>query len=180
MIDNRQLVCFLFVCLLLSAGGCGGRGPQRPSQRSGTKPEADSAALALMEMNQRMAMAADEEVLRYVQGREDAERFAQMPFSNAWIRIVERGDEQSASPQKDETWRLHIKTYSLHGQLLLDTEQEYVIGRNELPMCIEMNINEWHRGAKVVIATPWYAAYGMMGTEDVPAYENVLLEISIL
>ena len=47
-------------------------------------------------------------------------------------------------------------------------------------MCIEMNINEWHRGAKVVIATPWYAAYGMMGTEDVPAYENVLLEISIL
>ena len=47
-------------------------------------------------------------------------------------------------------------------------------------MCIEMNINEWHRGTKVVIATPWYAAYGMMGTEDVPAYENVLLEISIL
>ena len=86
---------------------------------------------------------------------------------------------QSASPQKDETWRLHIKTYSLHGQLLLDTEQEYVIGRNELPMCIEMNISEWHRGTKVKIVAPWYAAYGMMGTEDVPAYENVLLEISI-
>ena len=166
--------------MLLSAGGCGGRGPQRPSQRSGTKPEADSAALALMEMNQRMAIAADEEVLRYVQGREDGERFAQMPFSNAWVRIMERGDEQSACPQKDETWRLHIKTYSLQGQLLLDTEQEYRIGRNELPMCIEMNISEWHRGARLVSVTAGYAAYGMMGTEDVPAYENVLLEISIL
>ena len=180
MSKDRRLVCFLWVCLLLSAGGCCGRGPQRPSQRSGTKPEADSSALALMEMNQRLAIAADEEVLRYVQGLEDAERFAQMPFSNAWVRIMEKGDEQSACPQKDETWRLHIKTYSLQGQLLLDTEQEYRIGRNELPMCIEMNINEWHREARVIIVAPWYAAYGMMGTEEVPAYENVLLDITIL
>ncbi|MGM9810630.1 MAG: hypothetical protein ACI30J_07170 [Paludibacteraceae bacterium] len=180
MRDNSRLVCFLWICLLLSASGCGGRGPQRPSQRSGTKPEADSASLALMEMNQRMAIAADEEVLHYVQGREDRERFAQMPFSNAWVRFMERGDEQSACPQKDETWRLHIKTYSLQGQLLLDTEQEYRIGRSELPMCIEVNISEWHRGAEVMIVAPWYAAYGMMGTEDVPAYENVLLKISIL
>ena len=127
-----------------------------------------------------MAIAADEEVLQYVQGREDAARFAQMPFSNAWVRVLEKGDEQDACPQKDETWRLHIKTYSLRGQLLLDTEQEYRIGRNELPMCIEMHINEWHRGAEVVIAAPWYSAHGMMGTGDVPAYENVLLEISIL
>ena len=177
---RHRLVCFLWICLLLSASGCGGRGPQRPSYRSGTKPEADSTALALMEMNQRMAIAADEEVLQYVQGREDAARFAQMPFSNAWVRVLEKGDEQGACPQKDETWRLHIKTYSLQGQLLLDTEQEYRIGRNELPMCIEMHINEWHRGAEVVIAAPWYSAHGMMGTGDVPAYENVLLEISIL
>lgn len=177
---RHRLVCFLWICLLLSASGCGGRGPQRPSHRSGTRPKADSAALALMEMNQRMAIAADEEVLQYVQGREDAARFAQMPFSNAWVRVLEKGDEQGACPQKDETWRLHIKTYSLQGQLLLDTEREYRIGRNELPMCIEMHINEWHRGAEVVIAAPWYSAHGMMGTEDVPAYENVLLEISIL
>ena len=177
---RHRLVCFLWICLLLSASGCGGRGPQRPSHRSGTRPKADSAALALMEMNQRMAIAADEEVLQYVQGREDAARFAQMPFSNAWVRVLEKGDEQGACPQKDETWRLHIKTYSLQGQLLLDTEQEYRIGRNELPMCIEMHINEWHRGAEVVIAAPWYSAHGMMGTGDVPAYENVLLEISIL
>ena len=177
---RHRLVCFLWICLLLSASGCGGRGPQRPSHRSGTRPKADSAALALMEMNQRMAIAADEEVLQYVQGREDAARFAQMPFSNAWVRVLEKGDEQGACPQKDETWRLHIKTYSLRGQLLLDTEQEYRIGRNELPMCIEMHINEWHRGAEVVIAAPWYSAHGMMGTGDVPAYENVLLEISIL
>ena len=127
-----------------------------------------------------MAIAADEEVLRYVQGREDAERFAQMPFSNAWVRILDKGDEQSACPQKDETWRLRIKTYSLQEQLLLDTEREYRIGRSELPMSIEMNISEWHRGAEVVVAAPWYTAYGMMGTEDVPAYENVLMEISIL
>ena len=174
-----RLVCFLWMCLLLSLSGCGGRGPQRPSQRSGTKPETDSTTLARMEMNQRLAIAADEEVLRYVQGVEDAERFAQMPFSNAWVCIVEKGDEQSNSPQKDEVWQLHIKTDALNGRLLLDTEQEYRIGRNELPMCIEMNISEWHRGTKVKIVAPWYAAYGMMGTEDVPAYENVLLEISI-
>ena len=47
-------------------------------------------------------------------------------------------------------------------------------------MCIDMNINEWHREARVIIVAPWYAAYGMMGTEEVPAYENVLLDITIL
>ena len=175
-----RLVCFLWVCMLLLFGGCVGKGPQRPSHRSGTKPKTDSTALALMEMNQRLAIAADEEVLQYVQGLEDGARFAQMPFSNAWVRVREKGDEQSAGPKKDETWRLHIKTYSLKGQLLLDTEQEYRIGRSELPMCIEMNISEWHRGARLVIVAPWYAAYGMLGTEEVAAYENVLLEINIL
>lgn len=174
---TKRVVSMLLVCFLLIS--CGGEGPQRPSQRSGQVKAEDSAAIALMEFNQRLAAAADDAVLRYVSERDDGKRFAQLPFSNAWERILCRGDEANGSPQKEELWTLHIQTYSLEGTLLLDSEQEYRIGRNELPMCVEFVINEWYHGTKVLMVSPWYAAYGMTGTSDIGAYENVLFEITV-
>ncbi|MGM9826498.1 MAG: hypothetical protein ACI3Z8_08710 [Paludibacteraceae bacterium] len=168
---------WLSIALLLA--GCNHRGPQRPSQRSGSVTKEDSTALALVEMNQRMAIAADEEVLRYVQQKEDAARFAQMPISNAWVSIRQRGEANGKTPAKDETWHLMIKTYSLSGKLLIDTEQDYRIGRNELPLCIEMQIGEWTQGTEAVVVAPWYTAFGMMGTEDIPGYENVEMVVRI-
>lgn len=174
-----RLVCFLWLSIALLLAGCNHRGPQRPSQRSGSVPKEDSTALALVEMNQRMAIAADEEVLRYVQHKEDARRFAQMPISNAWVCIMQRGEANGKAPATDEIWHLRVKTYSLSGQLLLDTEQDYRIGRNELPMCIEMQIGEWTQGTEAVVVAPWYTAFGMMGTEDIPGYENVEMVVYI-
>ena len=176
-INTKQTIYTLLVCFLLI--GCGGRGPQRPSQRSGSVKTEDSTVIAMVELNQRLAMAADDAVLRYVSEKEDITHFAQMPFSNAWVRIIDKGDETRETPKKDEVWTIHIKTYSLEGKMLIDSEQAYRIGRNELPMCVELIITEWHHGTKAIMVAPWYAAYGMLGTAEIGAYENVLLEITV-
>lgn len=177
MMHKIHEIGLALVCFLLAS--CGGRGPQRPSHRSGQHGAEDSTAIAVMVMNQRLAIAADDAVLRYVSGREDVTHFAQLPFSNAWQKIVEIGEEDGETPKQDEVWTLHIKTYSMDRKLLIDSEQEYRIGRGELPMCIELIINEWHHGTKVEMAVPWYSAYGMTGTAEVGAYENVVMEIEV-
>ena len=175
---NRMKKIHLIIVLVCSLlVGCGGKGPQRPTYKSGQVPEEDSAAQALMEMNQRMAKEADQALLRYVEAQD--EQFALMAISNAWMRIAEHGDSDSPSPKEDELWRMHVRTKDLRGRLLLDEEREYRIGRNELPICAEIHCNERHHGDHIILLAPWYAAYGMHGNDAVPPYTNVIIDIEI-
>ena len=162
------------VCSLLIA--CGKVAPQRPSQRSGEKPKEDSTTLALMEMNQRMAIEADKEVLAYAQKQEEA--YSLMDISNTWLLVQDKG-EGDAAPKEGEQWEMHICTRTLQGKLLCDVEQTYTIGKSELVPCIEIAIDELRHGERLVMVAPWYAAYGMHGNENVPPYTNVILEIEI-
>lgn len=104
----------VLVCSLLV--GCGGKGPQRPTYKSGQAPQEDTAAIALMEMNRRMAKEADQALLRYVEGQE--EQYALMAISNAWMRIAGHGDSDGPSPKEDELWCMHIRTKDTEGRLL--------------------------------------------------------------
>ncbi len=165
----------ILVCSLLV--GCGGKGPQRPTYKSGQPPQEDTAALALMELNRRMAKEADQTLLRYVEAQN--EQYALMAISNAWMRIAKHGNTDSPSPKEDELWYMHIRTKDLQGKLLLDEEREYRIGRNQLPVCAEIHCNEWHHGDRIILLAPWYSAYGMHGNEAVPPYTNVIIDIDI-
>lgn len=168
-----QIVVVLVCCLLV---GCGRKGPQRPTYKSGQAAQEDTAMLALMEMNQRMAKEADKTLLRYVETQEES--YALLDISNAWIHFAEYGDD-CTSPQEDELWRMHIRTKDLQGRLLLDEEREYRIGRNELPICADIHCNEWHHGDHIIMLAPWYSAYGMHGNDYVPPYTNVIIDIKI-
>lgn len=156
---------------------CSNRGPQRPSHHSGHTAQADTEAIALMTLNQRMAAEADNQLVQYIE--KQSETYALHELSNAWMRHIALGDKED-TPQKDEQWRIHIRNKSLDGQLLLDECREYTIGRNELPICIELACEEIHHGDVLVIVAPWYSAYGMYGNEYIPPYTNVILEIEVL
>ena len=98
--------------------GCGGRGPQRPTYKSGQPPQEDTVEAALMEMNLRMAKEADKAVFRYVEAQDEA--YAQLEFTNAWMRIAAHGDTDGVSPKDDELWQMHLRVKDLNGRLLLD------------------------------------------------------------
>lgn len=155
--------------------GCSRQAPQRPSQRLGHTPEPDSAQLALMELNHRLAEAADEQLHALALAQDTPYALYE---GNVWACVLDKGDADAAVREKEEC-QLQLRTYSLDGTLLSDTRGSYTIGQRQLPQAVEANITEWHHGTRVRMFAPWYAAYGLRGNEAVPPYENVIIELTI-
>ena len=163
------------ICLaVLLMVGCGSRGPQRPSQRKSEPPQADSASLALLELNQQLTVRADEQVAK-------AAKAQKAPFAlyerGTWAYRQQAG--QGETIREGERCSLGMKVYSLSGQLYIDTELSALAGKYELPAAIDANITEWKHGDRITLLAPWYAAFGIKGTEHVPPYENVRIELEI-
>lgn len=155
---------------------CGGKGPQIPSQRKGEAPKADSTQLALLELNQQLRESADATLLHWVQRQE--ELYAQYEMGT-WVHLTDVGRTESERIQEGEECTVHLRVTSLEGKLYSDTEQTAKAGKYELPAAIDANLQEWHHGAKMKMIAPWYAAYGIKGTDHVPPYENVIIELEI-
>lgn len=170
---NKGLIIVLTGLLLI---GCGGKGPQRPSHRMGEDPMADSIQLELLKMNGRLASEADKELRHIV--KESGEDYA-LNDRGTWVLFIDRGDEGRRKVRRNEECDVHMRVYSLSGELYQDIDMIAKIGQNELPPGIDWNIFEWYHGAKVKLLVPWYSAYGMKGTDVIPAYENVMIELEV-
>ncbi len=171
---NTSIAILCLVALLLCA--CGGKGPQRPSQRKGQAPKQDTTQLALMELNMQLAQAADAEVLRAVQAQDESYALYD---GQTWVHVISTGDTGRPALQPGEQCTMHMRTYSLDGRLLVDSESTYAVGKNELPPCIDLIAGEFHHGAQLKLYAPWYTAYGLQGTDHIPPYENVIIELDI-
>ncbi len=159
--------------LLLLLVGCGRQSPQRPSQRKGERVQTDTAQLALMSLNQQLAESADEQLYRWVQTQTDSYALYE---HGTWVTILDAG-EGDILP--GEECSVHMRVCSLTGKPFCDVEQTAHVGKYELPNAIDANITEWHHGASLKLAAPWYAAYGIQGTAQIPPYENVIIELDI-
>ena len=153
--------------------GCGQKGPQRPSQRKGESVQVDTTQLALMDLNRQLAESADEQLYRWVQTQ--AETYA-LYEQGTWVAVLKAGEEEIVP---GEECSLHMRIYSLDGHAYYDADQTAKAGKYEFPAAIDANITEWHHGASLKLAAPWYAAYGIKGTDDIPPYENVMIELDI-
>ena len=162
--------------LVLVLAGCNPTAPQRPSQRKGSAPAVDSTQLALLEMNQQLASAADQQLAQWVQ--EQPERYA-LYEGNVWIAILSRGDGNGSTPKENEECVVHMQTYNTEGHLLIDNEGIYRIGKHELPPAVEVALTELYHGGRARLAAPWYTAYGLKGNEYVAPYQNVIIELEL-
>lgn len=167
------------ICIALVLMSCGGPNPQRPSARlgKGASVEVDSTQLALLELNMRMAEAADKELMQLAQAREG--EYA-VYDANTWMRIDDPGDIEAETVRRGEHKTVAMQVYTMQDQLLLDSRREYILGQLELPIGVDMNLLHLHPGAKVRMLTPWYSAFGMQGNEFVPPYTNVIIDVEIL
>ena len=160
--------------LLMAA--CSGQAPQRPSKRMGEVPPVDSAQLALMALNQQLTESADATLCRLAQAQ--AEPYA-LYEHGTWVYLTDTGDAAQGTIREGEECTVHMRIYSLDGQLYSDIEQTARAGKYELPAAVDGNISEWNHGTKARLLAPWYAAYGIKGTDAIPPYENVIIEIEV-
>jgi hypothetical protein len=169
-----QLALIGIVCAM--AVGCGQPNPQRPSRRMG-QPQVDTMALNLMKFNQRMREEADKTLQAKAQ-RDPNERYALYQWG-AWIHVIEPGNEEAGKPELGKECELHMRIYSLDGHLYCDDQRTVTLAKYELPVAVEWNVAEWYHGAKLKMLVPWYSAYGIQGTDAIPPYENVMIELDI-
>ena len=173
---RKNIIRLVVSGLALIMLSCGHQAPQRPSRRMGQAPEADSAQLALLELNQQLALAADKQLMQIAQAQEESYALYE---GNTWIRFIDRGETETPSPQPNEEWTVHMRVYSLNNDLLMDTERAYLFGHHDLPAAVENNASEWHHGTQARMYVPWYSAFGLQGTQTVAPYQNVIMEIEL-
>lgn len=68
----------------------------------------------------------------------------------------------------------------LQGNLLLDEQKEYRLGHCELPEAVENTLNYQLSTINFKVLAPYYVAFGSQGTDAIPPYTNVIIEIELL
>ena len=170
-----RTLCLALTILFLT--NCSKQQPQTPSRWMGKEVKVDSVHLALLELNQKMVEAADDKLTQIAQTK--TEPYA-LYEGNTWIYFIERGDMNMPAPKDGDLLEVQMSVYTIEQEkLLVDIIREYRVGKSELLPAIENNITEFRKGTKARMLVPWYGAFGMKGTKDIPPYENVIINIEI-
>lgn len=153
-------------CLLLS---CQRTKPQAPSRHS----EQDSTKIAMLLLTQRIAEEADRELTGYVSHSE-----AEYVLDNTgfWYRYITRSDENRL--QKGEKTLIRAQVYAMDGKLLLDSQEEVTVGKKETISAIDAMLRMMRKGEECELLVPWYMAFGATGSQDIPPYTNVKIELT--
>ncbi len=172
-------------CLALALISCHRTQPQSPTRRSGqTAVKVDTTVLTLLEINQRMAAQADNELLALVDSlqKKDSISFAQLRCG-AWRKQRDEQTKQLAtyaqSPKPNENWLVTWKVYSLQGEFLQDAEGVYTIKHFDMPLAIEEAVDDMVEGETTTLYAPWYSAFGQQGTSNIKPYTNVRLDVTL-
>ncbi len=171
MVRNSVTILLGLICGCLLGVSCQRTKPQLPSNRV---QEVDSTELRMALLTQRLVEEANTSLAQYVQGLDSAYVLELIGY---WQRVPHRLD--GAKLQKNEKVLLHSKIYTLSGELLLDTEEVVTVGKREVPVAVDDFLVEMRAGECASLLIPWYAAFGAIGNENVPAYENVRIEIKV-
>ncbi len=165
------------IALILAFAGCTPQAPQRPSQRSGQTSPSDSITLAMVELHQRLADAADIELNRYI--KEHPGQWFSQDDGSWWMRLQVTGDRQQVTGDK---LQIRLITRDLEGKLLSDVEGEYELGKCQLPEAVEsvITLNFKLSTFNFKVLAPWYVAYGSQGNDAIPGYQNVIIEVYLL
>ncbi len=155
------------ICSMLMA--CGKTQPQRPTFKN--RPQAaDSTVVALVEVNQRMAADADSRLARYA-----TEDYA-LQEEGYWVsglHDIETGFSDSTQVC------VRMQVYDTEGNLYEDRHETFCVGKTSDMRVLDPVLRQLHSGDSVSILAPWYMAYGSLGSQVVPPYTNVRIELRV-
>ena len=150
--------------------------PQRPTRRGEARP-VDSTLLALMTINSRLADEADKNVTRYIQSNNLG---GYQMDCGAWQVTTTYADPtDTITPHDGELWALTMIVTDLNGTALANEELTVRIPSQDLPPAARDALTSLHRGDRTRLICPWYAAYGAVGNDNIPAYTNCVIDIYI-
>ena len=169
MRNRRYIPVLLLVLLTLSC--CGRVKPQGAAN----KPETDSTALALMEMNFLMALDADQLLI-------DSVRASGLSYvldqHNVWYcRLVSTEGQQVENGMHVE-YSAVIRNLET-GALLEEITEETQVGKRVVLRAIDVVLPQMRVGETFRLMAPFYNAYGRDGSDNVPPLTNVTILLTV-
>ena len=165
---KRLLHIVLMACILLVIA-CNRTKPQSPSNRHNTTRQ-DSAAMALVFTQQRLAQEADKTILQYV--REHGEKQYAMLPEGYWVRKILRtsGDDITKGTKVE----LREVVFSLEdGKMIIDSRDLREVSAEQMMLPVWETLQTMHCGEQAELLVPWYLAYGSTGSAIVAPYSNL-------
>lgn len=163
-----------FLLALVALTACRPTAPQRPSYRSGqgaATNQVDSALLGMLELNERMREEADHQLAQIATAgmvREDG---------GFWVQGLHDIDEGLTDGTQIT---LHTMVYDLDSTLLRDDQRTMKVGSENLIPAVAEVLPMAHIGDTLTLLVPWYVGYGISGTNGIPGYTNLRIEMNIL
>lgn len=145
--------------------------PQLPSYKSGrTTSNTDEQVLQLLELNRHLAEEADRQLVSY------AKKGYILLDNGCWVK----GLIPAESPlQTNETVHLWLRTYTLNDALIEDRHCTLTVGQSQEIEAVNAILTQMQHRSQISLIAPWYQAYGATGSEQIPPYTNIRIEIQI-
>ena len=166
---TRHIALVMAVMLVLS--GCGRVKPQGAAN----KQEADSTALALMQMNFLMALETDQMLV-------DSVRESGLPYvldqHNFWYYRLESSEGEEVQRGNCVEYTATVRDLS-SGALIEDITEEVEVGKGQTLRAIDKCLPLMKTGEMFCILAPYYTAYGRDGNDHVPPLTNVKITLFV-
>ena len=162
----RHLAVCLSLLLLLTA--CPSPQPQTLTYKNGETEQQEEQMAMLLQLNQHMAEEADRQLSRFVNAG-----YVQME-NGCWVCGLKNVDEPLRNGDKTDVW---IRVYLLDGTLVEDIHRTMTVGQEQTTQAVADLLPEMPRNGKVSMLVPWYIGYGTVGSEHIPPYTNMRMEI---
>ena len=144
-------------------------------QGAANKPVADSAALALMEMNFLMALDANQLLI-------DSVRASGLPYvldnRNVWYYRLSPSEGRQIEPGMHVEYSAVIRDLAT-GALLEDITEETEVGKRAVLDAIDIVLPYMRVGETFHLLAPFYNAYGRDGKDNVPPLTNVKILLTV-
>ena len=167
-----QRILVVFLVMVLGLQGC--KPCPKTAKYVSNSVDVDSAMVAQIQFNMHMAEIADQVCIVAV--KKEPRNYAMDEVGFWYTKIMSKGDNNLL--QQGQEIILHVQIYQIDGTPLLDKKFNTTVGTNELPLAISRSLNMMRIGEQMQVITPWYAAYGIEGTNIIKPYSNLQITIT--
>ena len=168
---RNNLYIPLLLAVLLGLSCCRRVQPQAAANQ----PEPDSTALALMAMNFRMALDADQLLI-------DTVRASGLPYvldhHNVWYYRLQPTEGQQVEKGMHVEYSAIVRDLAT-GALLEDITEETEVGKRVVLNAIDYVLPHMRVGETFRLLAPFYDAYGRDGNDNVPPATNVTILLTV-
>lgn len=172
---KNSIYLLIFVILLIS---CAEREARRPVSKSKSYTLADTS-----DQMKKINAMEETKVKQYIQ-KDSLSNYLSSP-DGYWYQYVEKIEEDSALPKKEDIVELHYEILDLNDQIIYSREElgikEYKVDKEDFIPALQRGIKIMKVGETVKFIIPSYNAFGVVGDNNrIGINQSIISTVTLL